>query len=165
MVSTKPYLIRAIYEWCVDQGYTPFLSVNVNEHTRVPTTHVKEGQIVLNIGVDATNQFRISNEAVEFQARFNGVPFPIYVPIDAVEAIYSRENGQGLAFPPASEGLDGGDEDVQPDIDLEGIASLFALVKEDGREIESSAIDKEVESPTKSPPQPSGGKPHLTRIK
>ena len=98
MVSTKPYLIRAIYEWCVDQGFTPYLAVVVGPRTRVPREFVKDGQIVLNVGPDATNQLLLGNEEITFQARFNGVAFPVVVPIDAVAAIYARENAQGMAF-------------------------------------------------------------------
>jgi stringent starvation protein B len=98
MVPTKPYLIRAIYEWCVDQGFTPYLAVKVDQHTRVPSGYVSEGRIVLNIGPEATHQLRIDNEQVTFQARFNGVAHQIVAPIGCVMAIYSRENGQGMAF-------------------------------------------------------------------
>ena len=98
MLSTKPYLIRAIYEWCVDQGFTPYLAVRVDERTRVPSGYVRDGQIVLNIGPEATNQLVMDNEQVSFQARFNGVVHQIATPVDNVAAIYARENGQGMAF-------------------------------------------------------------------
>ena len=98
MVSTKPYLIRAIYEWCVDQGFTPYLAAQVDQHTRVPSGYVREGQIVLNIDPEATHQLKIDNEQVTFQARFSGVAYQIVVPISNVMAIYARENGQGMAF-------------------------------------------------------------------
>ncbi|MCL2876545.1 MAG: ClpXP protease specificity-enhancing factor [Betaproteobacteria bacterium] len=98
MVSTKPYLIRAMYQWCVDQGFTPYLTVQVSEHTRVPPGYVREGQIVLNIGPEATHQLKIDNEQVTFQARFNGVVHQIAAPINSIAAIYARENGQGMAF-------------------------------------------------------------------
>jgi stringent starvation protein B len=99
MVSTtKPYLIRALYEWCVDQGFTPYIAVRVDQRTRVPSGHVHEGQIVLNIGTEATNLLKIDNTQVTFQARFSGVVHHIVVPVDSVAAIYARENGQGMAF-------------------------------------------------------------------
>jgi len=98
MVSTKPYLIRAIYEWCVDQGFTPYIAVQVDQHTRVPSGYVQEGQIVLNIGPEATHQLKIDNEQVTFQARFSGTAHQIVVPVGGVMAIYARENGQGMAF-------------------------------------------------------------------
>lgn len=98
MISTKPYLMRAIYEWCIDQGYTPFLQVQVSERTRVPREYVKDGSIVLNLGPEATHQMMLGNEEITFQARFNGAAFSVQVPVDAVVAIYARENGQGMGF-------------------------------------------------------------------
>jgi stringent starvation protein B len=98
MASTKPYLIRAIYEWCADEGFTPYLAVQVDERTRVPHEYVRDGQIVLNVGADATHQMLMGNEEISFQTRFNGASFPVLVPVDAVVAIYARENGQGMAF-------------------------------------------------------------------
>jgi len=98
--STKPYLVRAIYEWCCDNGYTPYLAVAVDAQTRVPQEFVRDGQIVLNIGADATNRLVIGNEYVEFQARFGGVARDISVPVTRVSAIYARENGAGMAFDP-----------------------------------------------------------------
>jgi stringent starvation protein B len=96
--STKPYLMRAIYDWCVDSGYTPYLTVTVDALTRVPMEYVKEGQIVLNIGPIAVERFKIGNEFIEFSARFNGVGREILIPVGAVAAVYARENGQGLSF-------------------------------------------------------------------
>jgi stringent starvation protein B len=96
--STKPYLMRAIYEWCVDSGYTPYLSVTVDPVTRVPIEYVKDGQIVLNIGPVAVERFKIGNDLIEFSARFNGAGREISIPVGAVSAIYARENGQGLSF-------------------------------------------------------------------
>ncbi len=103
--STKPYLIRAIHEWCADQGHTPYISVSVDERTIVPRAFVKGGEIVLNVSVMATNRLKISNEFVEFQARFGGVAYDLSVPIENISAIYARETGHGMAFdvtkPPA----------------------------------------------------------------
>lgn len=96
--STKPYLIRAIQEWCIDQGFTPYLAVDVNPDTRVPREYVKDGQIVLNLGPEATHQLLMGNDFITFSARFNGVAQALSIPIDAVSAIYARENGQGMAF-------------------------------------------------------------------
>jgi stringent starvation protein B len=96
--STKPYLMRAIYDWCVDSGYTPYLSVTVDSVTRVPMEYVKDGQIVLNIGPVAVERFKIGNDLIEFAARFNGAGREISIPVGAVSAIYARENGQGLSF-------------------------------------------------------------------
>jgi stringent starvation protein B len=96
--TTKPYLIRAIHEWCSDQGFTPYMAVKVDAFTRVPNEFVKEGEIVLNIGLDATHQLSLGNDEVTFQARFGGRAFPVVVPIERVAAIYARENGEGMAF-------------------------------------------------------------------
>jgi len=104
MFTTKPYLIRAIHEWCADEGYTPYLAVQVDERTRVPREFVRDGQIVLNVSAEATHQLVMGNDEISFQTRFNGASFPVVVPVDAVVAIYARENGQGMAFeaiPPA----------------------------------------------------------------
>jgi stringent starvation protein B len=100
-LSTKPYLIRAIYEWCNDSGLTPYIAVAVGEGVRVPAEHVKNGEIVLNVSALATNRLALGNQAIEFQARFGGVAREVYVPIERVIAIYARENGQGMAFEPA----------------------------------------------------------------
>ena len=97
-VSTKPYLIRAIYDWCVDQGLTPYLSVQVDAHTIVPRQYVQDGQIVLNIGTAAANQLRLGNDLITFQARFAGAVQALSIPVDNVAAVYARENGQGMAF-------------------------------------------------------------------
>ncbi|MDD5247723.1 MAG: ClpXP protease specificity-enhancing factor [Rhodocyclaceae bacterium] len=98
MTSTKPYLIRAIFEWCIDQGFVPYLTVSVDGQTRVPREHVKDGQITLNIGPEASHQLTMGNEEITFQARFNGAAFPVVVPVDAVAAIFARENGMGMSF-------------------------------------------------------------------
>jgi stringent starvation protein B len=97
-LSTKPYLMRAIYDWCVDSGYTPYVTVTVDTLTRVPMEYVKDGQIVLNIGPIAVEHFKMGNELIEFSARFNGAGREISIPVGAVSAIYARENGQGLSF-------------------------------------------------------------------
>jgi stringent starvation protein B len=97
-VSTKPYLIRALWQWCIDQGETPYIVVAVDEHTQVPAGYVKDGQIVLNVGLEATNQLDIGNEFIAFQARFGGVAQQIFVPVERVAAIYARESGEGMGF-------------------------------------------------------------------
>jgi stringent starvation protein B len=96
--STKPYLIRAIHEWCSDNGYTPYLAVSVDGRCVVPRDYVKAGEIVLNVSVSATNALSMGNELIEFQARFGGVARDISVPIECVSAVYARENGHGMAF-------------------------------------------------------------------
>lgn len=97
-LSTKPYFIRAIYEWCSDSGLTPYLSVKVDENTRVPIEYVKNGEIVLNVSQSATRNLTISNELIQFSARFNGVSREISVPMYAVQGVFARENGQGAFF-------------------------------------------------------------------
>ena len=97
--STRPYLIRALYEWCTDNGLTPYVAVAVDETVQVPREYVKNNEIVLNISFDATSSLKLSNDFIEFKARFAGSSREIMVPIDRVIAIYARENGQGMSFP------------------------------------------------------------------
>jgi stringent starvation protein B len=97
--STRPYLIRALHDWCTDNGFTPYLAVFVDSSVRVPMEYVKNREIVLNISFEATSGLQLGNEQVEFRARFGGVARDIFVPVDHVVAIYARENGQGMAFP------------------------------------------------------------------
>jgi len=98
--STKPYLIRAIHEWCSESGLTPYLSVKVDAATRVPAEYVKNGEIVLNVSYDATHRLTIGNDVIQFSARFNGASRECSVPIAVVLGIFARENGQGLFFAP-----------------------------------------------------------------
>lgn len=98
LVPTKPYLIRAINEWCVDQGLTPYVAVTVDQRVKVPMEFVKDGQIVLNVGPDAVQQLMLGNDFIRFSARFRGVIRHIEVPVTHVSAIYARENGHGMAF-------------------------------------------------------------------
>lgn len=98
MQSTKPYLIRALHEWCIDQGFTPYLAVVVDAMTRAPIEFIKNGEIVFNIGLDATNQLQLGNDEITFQGRFGGKIFPVIVPVTRVAGIYARENGEGMAF-------------------------------------------------------------------
>ena len=97
-VSTKPYLIRAIYEWCVDQGLTPHVAVQVDAQTKVPMEFVKDGQIVLNVSYTATRHLKIGNDFINFSARFNGSSRELQVPIHAVIGVFAKENGQGMFF-------------------------------------------------------------------
>jgi stringent starvation protein B len=147
IVSTKPYLIRAIYEWCVDQGFTPHVAAAVDGQTRVPAAYVRNGQIVLNVGPEATHQLVMDNEQIAFQARFNGVVHHIVVPMGNVAAIYARENGQGMAFEIVEVEVAEGDEDsgdvVAPNRPL------------------STAPDDDIPPPP--PPPPRGG--HLKVVK
>ena len=149
--STRPYLIRALYEWCTDNGLTPFIAVLVDETVRVPNEYVKDGEIVLNISFDATSSLNMGNEYIEFKGRFGGVARDIFVPVGRVVAIYARENGQGMAFPMlASSGE--AKEVVAP-----GDNKPIALT----RVPDPSSGDE----PPVTPRPSNGGKPSLTRVK
>jgi len=100
--STTPYLIRAIYEWCCDSGLTPYIAVKVDENTKVPTEYVRNGEIVLNIAMDATRNLKIGNDLIQFSARFAGVSREISVPVSSVAGIFAKETGHGLAFQTSS---------------------------------------------------------------
>lgn len=136
--STKPYLLRAIWEWCCDNGFTPYIAVQVDERTRVPREFVRDDQIVLNLGPTATNKLQIGNEYVEFQARFGGVARDLSIPVGQVTAIYARENGAGMAF----------------EVDPAGDAAL---------PLEGSPDDEPPSDP--APTRPEAGRPKLQRIK
>jgi stringent starvation protein B len=97
--STRPYLVRALHEWCCDNGLTPFITVAVDASVQVPLEYVKDGEIVLNIGLEATTALRMGNDYIEFKARFSGSVREIMIPVDQVVAIFARENGQGMSFP------------------------------------------------------------------
>jgi stringent starvation protein B len=111
LISTKPYMIRAIHEWCVDNNLTPHLLVAVNAQTRVPVAFVKDGEIVLNLNYSATKDLHMDNEAIVFSARFSGVSQNLYVPMNAVKGIFARENGQGLFF------------EIEAKVDVENVSS------------------------------------------
>ncbi len=140
--STKPYLLRALWEWCCDNGLTPHIAVTVDGRTRVPREFVRDGQIVLNLGPDATNKLQIGNEYVEFQARFGGVARELSIPVGRVTAIYARENGAGMAFELEGEAAAGDDEFPAPEV---------------------AAVEPDDEPP--EPPRPEAGRPKLQRIK
>lgn len=144
--STKPYLLRAIFEWCVDQGFTPYMAVAVDSRTEVPRNYVKDGQIVLNLSPDAVHQLVLGNEFVTCSARFGGVAQRISVPVDNVVAIYARENGQGMAF------------------DVGGATAAPASADETGQSAPVPAAPSDADG-SESPPKPGPGRPHLTRIK
>lgn len=134
--STKPYLLRALHEWCADQGFTPYVAVRVDANTVVPRQFVRDGQIVLNIGAEAVHNLHMGNDLITFQARFGGVSQGISIPVENVTAIYARENGQGMAFD-VTESVQGGVPAT------EGIA----------------------QAQTEPPPDEPPTRPHLTRIK
>jgi stringent starvation protein B len=113
-ISTKPYLIRAIHEWCADCGYTPYISVKVDPRTRVPADFIRDGEIVLNLSADATRNLTIGNDLIQFSARFNGVSRECSVPVAAVAAVFAKENGQGMLFPMEAEASPAGEESQPP---------------------------------------------------
>lgn len=102
-LSTKSYLIRAIYEWCSDSGYTPYLSVKVDTQTRVPNEFVRDGEIILNISHDAAHHLTLGNDVIQFSARFNSVSREISVPVNAVQGIFAKETSEGILFQPEGE--------------------------------------------------------------
>lgn len=133
--STKPYLIRAIYDWCTDNGFTPYLAVRVDAHTQVPMAFVKDGEIILNISTDAVHNLQLGNEEITCGGRFGGVAHQLIVPMPAVIGIFAKESGQGLVFQgqesaPATAGADNGDDE-----------------------------------PPKEPTPPTSGRPHLRVVK
>lgn len=109
--SSKPYLIRAIYDWITDSGLTPYLAVRTNTSgCVVPPEHITNNRIVLNISGPVVHALLLGNDAIEFKARFSGVPKQLYIPIAAVESIYAKESGEGMAFPEENTAHDeGGD--------------------------------------------------------
>ena len=160
--STRPYLIRALHDWCTDNGFTPYLAVYVDNSVQVPVEYVKNNEIVLNVSFEATSGLSLGNETIEFRARFGGVARDIIVPIDHVIAIYARENGQGMAFPvPTESGDADNDEDGESAADEEnaGAPGLRLATTMDG---ESSGEQPDHPPPV---PPPSGNRPSLKRIK
>ena len=158
-ISTKPYLLRAIYEWCTDNGYTPYLAAMVDSRTRVPREFVKNGEIVLNISFTATSGLKMDNDFIEFHARFGGVSREISIPVDNVVAIYARENGQGMAFEVAPLPAD---EDGQQVEDASKSPSLTAVPGMHADQPESSTTGDPGDN---TDPPKKGGRPTLTRIK
>jgi len=120
----QPYLLRALYEWCVDSGYTPYITVRVDRRSRVPMAFVREGQIVLNIGPNAVRNLQMDNEWVSFSARFGGVSQEIVVPVLNVLAIYARETGEGMVFPASTP--------VGEDAEAAGTISAEDTITQDG---------------------------------
>jgi len=140
-ISQQPYFLRALYEWCVDSGLTPYVSVRVDQRTRVPQGFVKDGQIVLNLGPSAVRNLNMDNEWITFSARFGGVSHAIEVPVANVLSIYSRETGEGMGFS-----------------------------SEAGQDVTEEMAEVEVMSETGAsggdePPQPPRGRPQLRVVK
>lgn len=144
-LSQQPYFLRALYEWCVDSGYTPYLAVRVDARARVPQAFVKDGQIVLNIGPSAVRNLHMDNEWVTFSARFGGVSHSIEVPVGNVLSIYARETGQGMGF----SGMEAGvvlEETREETLEEQGVEA-----------VETDAGDE--------PPKPPRGRPKLRVVK
>ncbi len=162
--STRPYLIRALHDWCIDNGFTPYIAVLVDGEVRVPMEYVKNNEIVLNVGFEATTALKIGNEAIEFKARFGGTSREIVVPVDHVIAIYARENGQGMAFP-APPGSD------KPAKAQAAEAAPPAATAIRGPRLASSepkgahALHDTASGETEPPEPPGGGRPSLKRVK
>ncbi len=156
--STRPYLIRALHDWCTDNGFTPYVAVFVDASVQVPSEYVKNNEIVLNVGFEATTGLKLGNEFIEFKARFGGTSRDIQVPIDHVIAIYARENGQGMAFPvptDASAGLSGKEDASQKS------ASGLRLATAEPAATDEATGGNDV--PPDTPPP--SGRPSLKRVK
>jgi stringent starvation protein B len=159
--STRPYLIRALHDWCTDNGFTPYVAVHVDASVRVPMEYVKNHEIVLNVGFEATTALKLGNEFIEFKARFGGVAREIVVPVDHVVAIYARENGQGMAFPiPASAG--GPADGPTPEAAQPSAGGTVRGLRLASTEAESASTSAE---PPDEPPEPTSPRPSLKRIK
>ena len=170
--STRPYLIRALHEWCTDNGFTPYIAVFVGPHVRVPMEYVKNGEIVLNVGFEATTGLELGNERIEFKARFGGSSREISVPVDHVIAIYARENGQGMAFPVSAGGAAAGQAapgQAPEAADRSGMVLRLATDRDDPAPTPAAtpADKKALGSDTDPPPAapPTGGRPALKRVK
>jgi stringent starvation protein B len=159
--STRPYLIRALYEWCTDNGFTPYVAVLVDESVQVPREYVKDGEIVLNISFDATSALKLGNDFIEFKARFAGTAREILVPISRVIAIYARENGQGMAFPSPVAGSPNAPEAVVQ-------ASVgTAEDKSPAKGLQLASVEPSQDGAPPEPPRPGAGgsRPALKRVK
>ena len=148
-IATKPYLLRALYEWCVDNGYTPHVAVKVDSKTQVPSEYVKNGEITLNVAPSAVHKLQMGNELIEFSARFAGVARQISVPVANVYAVYARETGHGMTFDvdaakPATQAV----AEAVPAAPKEALPALPAPANSAGE-----------------PPKKPGGKPTLRRVK
>ena len=173
--STRPYLIRALYEWCCDNGLTPYVAVSVDQTVQVPREYVKNNEIVLNISADATSSLQLGNDFIAFKARFAGSAREIMVPISHVIAIYARENGQGMAFPmlgsepgriPGTELAADGHEPPGRVTPLSGMtepasdSKIMQLVPEPGSD--GPTMPDDAPEPPRTPPR---SKPSLKRVK
>ena len=156
-IPTKPYLLRALYEWCVDNGYTPHLALKVDAQAQVPVEYVKDGEITLNIAPSAVHKLQMGNELIEFSARFGGVARQIVAPVAGVFALYARETGQGMTFEvEAPKPAVQADAEGEPAVPV--LTSPAVLVP-------SKDASPSAPAPAPEPTKPTGGKPQLRRIK
>ncbi len=162
--STKPYLIRALHEWCTDNGFAPHIAVRVDASVKVPHEFVRNDEIVLNVGFEATNALRLGNEFIEFKARFGGVAREVVVPVTHVIAIYARENGQGMAFPPpetvapVAQSVESAETNVVPEVAER--SPLRSVPTELPADLPDDGTD-----PPPDGPAGRGGRPLLKRVK
>jgi stringent starvation protein B len=146
-VPQKPYLLRALFEWCVDNGYTPHIAVKVDSKTQVPAEYVKGGEIILNISPNAVHKLQMGNDSVEFSARFGGVARQISLPLANIYALYARETGHGMAF------------------DADG-SKPIVQAKGESDAVPTTKPPTALPAPSTDPKKPTGGgKPTLRRIK
>jgi stringent starvation protein B len=148
-ISTKPYLLRALYEWCVDNGYTPHVAVKVDSKTQVPSEYVKNGEITLNVAPSAVHKLQMGNELIEFSARFAGVARQISVPVGNVYAVYARETGHGMTF----------------DVDAAKPATQAVAEAEPAAPKDAPPALPAPANSAGEPPKKPGGKPTLRRVK
>lgn len=168
-ISTKPYLLRAIYEWCTDNGYTPYIAVMASPLVQVPKEFVKDGEIVLNISFSATSGLKMGNNLIDFKARFNGISRDISIPIENVAAIYARENGQGMTFEVLPITLEA-EQNIPENNRTNSTTSTPVLtavpIRQNGNVQSSSDMQNiETDPSPDNPPPKKGGKLTLTRVK
>jgi stringent starvation protein B len=165
--STRPYLIRALHDWCTDNGYTPYLAVFVDASVDVPPEYVKNGEIVLNVGFEATSGLKLGNELIQFKARFGGAAREIAVPVSHVIAIYARENGQGMAFPAPSEAAQPGPQAGAGDAPQgSSVVRGLRLASVEEPMPDAPPLDHVDDGSDVDPDPPTaGGRPTLKRIK
>ena len=156
--STRPYLIRALHQWCTDNGLTPYVAVSVDDSVQVPREYVKNNEIVLNISFDATSSLQLSNDFIEFKARFAGISRNIMVPMERVIAVYARENGQGMSFP-----MGAIPQSASVPVNPHGPLTVVNAAQDaaDGKVVQLVTDDV----PPPSPPKPQGPRPSLKRVK
>lgn len=155
-ISTKPYLLRAIYEWCTDNGFTPYLSVKVTAGVQVPMEFVRKGEIVLNVSFGATSGLKMENDAIRFKARFGGVSREIYVPVASVQAIFASENGQGMVFDAIEVeeeiAFEEASEERKPSLGLASVSPSSSTAQENAdKEVTPEASAKETQKKSEKP--------------